>query len=263
MEMENNPIDQLFASKLRHLEKAPGQDTWDRLHQLQRAKKSKKVHWFAVAASVLVLILAGLMVWQYTPKTEGLTQGMAPESAQPPVQSNVIQPRSTENSPVTAEPIKRVGNHQILEKSTSLALEKKKVKPTAALPFSTKEVQEKNSLPTEGLAYVKRDHQDHTENLTGTTYESIQAETEQTTVVVLNIEQVAQIDMPIQTTLEEANLEEKSTYITKRKTRAGRIFQQLKKLKNGEKVDWEEVGIRPDNLLALVKPDRESKSRAK
>ena len=44
----------------------------------------------------------------------------------------------------------------------------------------------------------------------------------------------------------------------KKRTRAGKIIQQLKNLKNGEKVDWKEVGIRPEGILARSKLEGEN-----
>jgi hypothetical protein len=78
-------------------------------------------------------------------------------------------------------------------------------------------------------------------------------------VVVLNITPLAQSP----TQLSEAEpmdvSEEREVIHPKTRSRAGKIWQQVKKLKNGEKVDWKEVGIRPDNIIALVKPDRENR----
>jgi hypothetical protein len=46
---------------------------------------------------------------------------------------------------------------------------------------------------------------------------------------------------------------EKPIQSTKEK-RVRKIFRQLKNLKNGEEVNWEEVGVNPKQLIARVDP---------
>ena len=38
--------------------------------------------------------------------------------------------------------------------------------------------------------------------------------------------------------------------MTKKETRISKIWQQLKRAKNGENVNWSEVGIKPQKMLA-------------
>lgn len=264
MEMENNPVDKLFASQLRHLEKAPGLGTWDRLRQLQGEKKKKKVSWFAVAASVLVLLSSGIVAWQYGSKMR-VKGSVAAEKSRPPEKPVPLgEPFSSESKTdmkqPLAKPAHRVGAEKRQKRTLLAAKEKKGSRAAFRLP-AVKVTPEKEAADTETLSYANTHKSDQPALPVEPTQESLSVE--QTTVVVLNINQVASTSAPRPTSTEANALEAQTVDIGKRKTRAGRILQQIKKLKNGEKVDWKEVGIRPDNLLALIKPDRETKSHEK
>jgi hypothetical protein len=69
-------------------------------------------------------------------------------------------------------------------------------------------------------------------------------------------EAVIAANNPTTTNQEESSLSSKSTFdeslITqpRKSTRMAKVWQQLKKAKDGEKVDWDEVGFNPNKLIA-------------
>ena len=69
--------------------------------------------------------------------------------------------------------------------------------------------------------------------------ENTKPKVEQETIV-LNI--VEPKEVITQATLNDVN--------TKKETRLSKIWQQLKRAKNGENVNWNEVGIKPQKMLA-------------
>ena len=265
MEMEDNPIDQLFASKLRHLEKAPGPGTWDRLYQLKQEKKKKKISWLAVAASVLVLLSLGILTWQYASKIRVQRTVAAEKSSPPKKQFTIGKPFSSESETIAQEPLEKHAHHRMeaeKKQKRTLPASKEKQKSRAAARLSAVNVTpEKEALNTENPLYANPNKPDQPQPPVELTQES--ASDSKTTVVVLNIDEVAPTAVPSPTSLEANALEATPADTGKRQTRAGKIFQQIKKLKNGGRVDWKEVGIRPDNLLALIKPDRETKRHEK
>ena len=60
-------------------------------------------------------------------------------------------------------------------------------------------------------------------------------------IIVLNIVEIKP-EVVAQTDLNEGN--------AKKETRISKIWQQLKRAKNGENVNWSEVGIKPQKMLA-------------
>jgi len=263
MKMENNSVDKFFASKLRHLEKAPGLSTWDRLYQLQQEKKQKKISWFAVAASVLVLLSLGIATWQYASKIRVQEPVTAEKSTQPEKQLPIGEPLSSENKTDANEALKKHDQQVGVEKKQKriLLASKEKKKSSAAHLSAVNVTPEKEVVNTENLSYANTNKPDQFQPSVELTQES--ASEAKTTVVVLNIDERTLTTAPSPTSLEANALEVTPSDTDKRQTRAGKIFQQIKKLKNGGKVDWKEVGIRPDNLLALIKPDRETKRHEK
>lgn len=67
--MSNQELDNLFKHKLEKLHKQPSANAWDRI-QSQTQSKTSPMIWWRVAAAILLLMVSGIIVWQYVKTTE-------------------------------------------------------------------------------------------------------------------------------------------------------------------------------------------------
>lgn len=63
--MSNKELDNLFKSKLENLEKTPSADAWSKI-QAQSQQKKPVWLWMRVAAAILLLLVSGIVVWNFT-----------------------------------------------------------------------------------------------------------------------------------------------------------------------------------------------------
>lgn len=63
--MSNKELDSLFKSKLENLEKTPSADAWSKI-QAQSQQKKPVWLWMRVAAAILLLLVSGIVVWNFT-----------------------------------------------------------------------------------------------------------------------------------------------------------------------------------------------------
>jgi len=67
--MSNQELDNLFKHKLEKLHKQPSANAWDRI-QSQTHSKTSTVIWWRIAAAILLLMVSGIIAWQYVKTTE-------------------------------------------------------------------------------------------------------------------------------------------------------------------------------------------------
>lgn len=63
--MSNKELDSLFKSKLENLEKTPSADAWSKIQAQSQPKKPVWL-WMRVAAAILLLLVSGIVVWNFT-----------------------------------------------------------------------------------------------------------------------------------------------------------------------------------------------------
>jgi hypothetical protein len=253
--MENNPIDKLFAEKLQQVEKTPRADVWSKIQARQQEKKSGAFWWTTIAASVLVLLLSGGLSWRYLYSVEeggNVPREMATQFTGP----KVVQPLAATDM-MAKQP----------EKKGTIVKEKVAVKPKIKFKARTKQV------PQPELITANPETSPTVIQPSISSEETSVAETKPTVLVMTIAEPSGSMENIPPKSNATPRLNRSEINVTaekgapvavesKKKTRAGKIFQQLKHIKNGEKVEWKEIGIHPENLLALVKLERTTKSNS-
>ncbi|MES2730300.1 MAG: hypothetical protein V4714_01080 [Bacteroidota bacterium] len=259
MEMEDNSIDQLFSNKLSDFEKAPNASLWKQLQKRKQAKQRRVAIWFStIAASLVILLLSGIVVWQHLGESSS-DMGFAgistvKEGAAIKYKAYKFKQRVVERVVPKAQP-------SLPEKS--IAVEKKPARSSLTLAKAPQKLKAiKHQAP---VIHV----QDEAPILSMPIQEVILPESIEhptnTTVVVINIAEVEEVEASVtpNESQEPLLVNEPQNDHEKKKTKAGRLLQQFKNVKNGEKIDWNEIGLHPENFLALVRPNREHEKTSK
>ncbi|MBC7921285.1 MAG: hypothetical protein H7Z75_09370 [Ferruginibacter sp.] len=239
--MENNPMDRLFAEKLRLLEKTPDALVWNRLQARKPPARKGFFVRYGIAASVSALLLAGGLVWRYQNQENRVEARRDPRVAsRPPVRRERGAATGMEARSKRTDPSVNPGR-----KAVSAVRKKPKLSVPVAAP------QSKNALTPEQPTRLP----DQSPVTTPSLLAMAEPVAGPAAVVVVRIAE----PMPTVSGWEPpAPTGERTGTGVRKKTRAGKIIQQLKNLKNGEKVDWKAVGIRPEGILARAKPEREN-----
>jgi hypothetical protein len=250
MNHEQHPLDRRFGQALRRHEQTPRPEAWKRLEaRLGREEARRLVPFWAygVAASVALLLLAGVW-WLRQPEPAGEDQSQVavaapkePVGKTPAVRTPVI-PREG-RSEKKMEPVLPAEAPRMAQRTSAkpaakpLIFEKKPVTPQpeaapvvkteALLQVATVEPAQPSGLPKEPQTTVTPP------SPAAPAVES--AKTVPTTLVV---------------TLANTDFDDKETSQPRKRSRFGRILRQLKNAKEGERVDWNEVGFNPNALLA-------------
>ncbi|GAA4468577.1 hypothetical protein GCM10023189_54140 [Nibrella saemangeumensis] len=247
--MQKHPIDDLFGRQLKQASLKPSADAWARLQERQGYKKRPvAMWWYASAAACLLLVgLTGWWLWQ-TNLDITLKAGIAKQAGK--VQPQITQPQPDDNAypaakeqanePVIASVDKKAG-----KKTGGLA------QPSADLTSATAEAVK----PAEELAGKNTNS---TEAEPVVVARAVPVQEKAVAPVVLSTEEktlIVQLAPPQEMSgkaYDEGDHQSEGTEQSnkKKRTKMGRILRQLNNLREGEPIDWQEVGVQPGNLLA-------------
>lgn len=239
--MSKHPVDDLFASQLREHGLKPERATWEELQRRMNAKEERRspfVWWSASAASVAVLLVGAWWLWSGREADEkiAVTNRSAQQMAARPL------PASGKTQSPKSDGLKSVENPTVAYQEPVTVIKTKPAKDNRATiqrAETPTAVAAPTVLPEKAMETDVR------------MVEVTPTEAERTLIV--------QIPTPeIKTEKLVAAVEPPTTIITetaeeqprKKRFRIGRVLRQLNKLKAGEPVEWEEVGIQPGALIA-------------
>jgi len=227
-------IDKIFSDGLHTYERQPRSQGWEKLEaRLQKPKSKVLPVWWKYASAASVALLLGVGgYWVNNQKTDSIekvavNKKNVTEKKQVQVIEKEVIPQVAEvksNHPKKAI-LRSIQKHEIIEN-----------KQFAQLP-------PQQIIKVEEIKQIVKT----------STYESNKIEGQNTIVLVLEnskskVETIilnmveTKPEVVAQTDLNEGN--------TKKETRISKIWQQLKRAKNGENVNWSEVGIKPQKMLA-------------
>lgn len=242
---KSNKIDDLFVRKLSSLERTPSPDLWRRIEQGQK-KETRRLrgwYWYA-AASATILLLAGYVMWQSRAQNseprlqvaqtelivkpeEGEPYSSALEMSEKKALANTAKTESTEGS----------DQRKPAQKATFAAVEK------AVVPTQP-DSEQAPVLKDIKLAQIEKPKA-HPEQLIAKTKEAEPlrlADGQAPGAVLSHFPQkrvvVAHVRMQH---LKEEN-SAPSKFI--------RVMRQLKNAKQGDEVEWDELGFNPKRILA-------------
>lgn len=271
--MEKHQIDKLFANQLRDVEKTPRPEAWERLHGRLESQRRRRIGlwWYAAAASVLVATLAGW--WMLKPialePTIAQHTGMPTKSAtkQEKMKPNALDNQQTAQNSVAATNTVSIVHAKAghINKIEQKATKPRQIEmlPTVLEPKSEQQIAQTNVPKNTESPVVNQTIDEKIK--TALTEQPIVAKVEpklasQTlegnTTIVMNMNESK---LPMMEELQPTIESDK----TKKTSRVARIFKQLKNAKDGEKVDWKEVGFNPNRLLARADEKWEDAPRRK
>lgn len=232
-------IDKLFAERLKNYERQPRPVTWDKLQGRLEKKESKilPLWWKYASAASVALILGSGIYWINSGESTERKEFAAIEASKKVLvekgnQDNVVA-QSTESGIETKQTSipTQADNNKV--KKLKNKLERKITLPEEK-PVHEEQLLAKNpSLPQSPINKVIEE--------SNTIVLVIDKEPKREETIVLNL-----VDSREEAT-QVAQTEEPSG---KRQSKFSKIWQQLKRAKNGENVNWNEVGFKPQKLIA-------------
>lgn len=271
--MKKHPVDDLFSRKLRDAEITPREEAYQKLQERMQSKQRRLGWWqqgpWLAAAGVSLLLVAGWVVWsnynpeaaltaEVTPKTESITKQKSVQLAKSKaVEENstdkkeiVNQQISPERQVAANEPVKAIQKSSKLE--SSLPVLKSEVKQVAQVsePAKNDKIQEV-IITHESPKVIAQAPVTNTESKPIEKTVVLQLPELQQSLVAANEKGI--VEKEISTASAESTnskFDENILNQPRKSTRMAKVWKQLKNAKNGEKVDWDEVGFNPNKLLA-------------
>ena len=261
--MKKHPVDDLFKRKLEGLERTPSENAWLKI-QGKQPVRNRPIAWgWYAAAGVAAAVMGGYLVWQNQ-------QVASPGNMKS--QQAIAAARPAQNDPVTS-PIEN--SKAPVEQLTSA-----EKKSNGTVENSEKGFKQSDNVFKAAPTQVVKATNNHTQNIQTPVAEPVQnapvmALNEKISVPV-NAIQPETVKNPVtqdvktlhdEPAVSQANKPEPEPTRTivavvetgpneaeekPRNTRFARVFRQLKNARAGEKVDWDEVGFNPKNLVARV-----------
>lgn len=251
--MKKHPTDDLFARKLRQAEIKPRPEAWESLQARLQTKKVRLAWWqqrgpWLAAAGLSLLLIASWAVWQNRSTNEVQVAQNEPPKTLP---KQAVQPSNkAQTTPLTIE--KNVAQNQVLKTTPRNVKPNDLRKNTIAIP--TQKVAP-NAMPS-NLAQTPTNAPETPQikpesTPTAPTIAQIQPNlpqpVAQKTIVLqlpeMPVAEIAEVPFP-QSTPSKDN--------RKAPSRFARILRQAQNAKEGQRVDWDEVGVNPNKLLAKV-----------
>jgi hypothetical protein len=229
-------IDKIFSEGLYKYERQPRPQAWGKLEaKLQKPKSKVLPIWWKYASAASVALLLGIGgYWISNQKVNSIEEIAVSQKA-----VIIKKPTQIIEKEVINQVVKVEGN--LSKKIRSKSVQNREMvenKQFAPLPFQQiikiEEIKQIAKIPT--IESKKTEEQNTIVLVLENTKPKVEEETIVLNMVETKPEVVAQSD------LNDGEI--------KKETRLSKIWQQLKRAKNGENVNWSEVGIKPQKMLA-------------
>lgn len=273
--MKKHPTDKFFAEKLKEVEIKPRPEAWDKLQMRMQTKQRRIGGWWQqgpwlAAAGVSLVLVAGWVVWSLNQSPEltvahketkkSLSQQ---EQTTPQGESNKI-PSATDNDAIAALA-------ETSKKTMDKGVEKRKIKsviPQKDSRLSQPRVLESSELQSSQEVAINENKPPErgNANIAPIKVEQPQSIAQNNPTVNQPVTKTVVLQLPelkeslVASSQVESNVEKQKSdnedfgenllNKPRKSTRMAKVWQQLKNAKNGEKVDWEEVGFNPNKVLA-------------
>jgi hypothetical protein len=257
--MKKHPVDDLFKRKLEGLERTPSENAWLKIQEKQPVRRRSVVWGWYAAAGVAAAVMGGYLVWQNQQVVS--PGGIKPEqtiaTTRPAQKDSVVSPIENSNAPVEQLAAAKKTDKELVN-------DQKDLKPAAngsevaGTQRATKYIAKTTVTDPEAIqdAPVVAISEKPSVPVNAIQPEPAKIPVAQNIKILPDEPAVSQVSKPepeptrmivvsVETGTNEA--EEKP-----RNSRFSRVFRQLKNARAGEKVDWDEVGFNPKNLVARV-----------
>ncbi|RDB04149.1 hypothetical protein [Runella aurantiaca] len=275
--MKKHPIDKLFAQKLKEAEIKPRDEAWDKLQlRMQQNKKRRIGGWWQqgpwlAAAGVCLLLVAGWLTWRanssnethlaqhtHSTKAKAIEKQVAPKDE---IKMEVDAPLA-EQDQVAAALNKSESIKQMVRKNTPNTAPELKSAPVSPQPMvaTLPDVQKADNQakpenapePIVESPRIIAQTSTHPEITPGAKTVVLQLPELKETLVAANAkETIVEPRIKLDETKSMSDeLEDDILNKPRKSTRMAKVWKQLKNAKNGERVDWDEVGFNPNKMLA-------------
>ncbi|MDZ7900778.1 MAG: hypothetical protein U5N85_22475 [Arcicella sp.] len=242
--MKNN-IDKIFNKSLQNYERQPRTEAWEKL-QARLEKKDSRVLplWWKYASAASIALLLGVGGYWFANKNTDSTEQVA--ISKKPVLKKINEVEKTkEVAKIRIETVVDTISCEI-DIPITMPDESEIVNSVAGVPTSpppSKQIQdlENQNNPVISLETIKiktpEIKKQTEENTIVLVIENTKPKVEEETIVLNFVETKPEVVAQ--------NIEPE-----KKQSRVGKIWEQLKRAKNGENVNWNEVGVKPQKVLA-------------
>jgi hypothetical protein len=241
--MKKHPVDDLFKNKLSTLERKPSTGAWGRIEAKSQKKGQRKTHWvWYLAAGIALAVGSGYLVWMM--QATGLQPEVAGVELPADSKSN-IQPEPSETSVQTEPSEPPVNLEKTKSRGSSIAKRERKPVNPVADEKAPKDITVTNPGDLAAVQSIEPDKPQVIASEQQVLPEPnmvAEAPSLPTKFVDENASRVIVVSV---TSVEDTLGKPKAS-------RFARVFKQLKNARAGERVDWDEVGFHPKNVLARV-----------
>jgi hypothetical protein len=234
-------IDKIFSDGLHSYERQPRPQAWEKLEaRLQKPKSKVLPIWWKYASAASVAFLLGIGGYWFSDQ-ENSSIGQVAVNKKP-----IIKRKTSTSTPI--ELSDKITYNSYLSQNTNTLIIKKEdicgdplieeieiLEETIEYPI---EKQESIQIAQTTIPEIKKSAPEP--NTIILVLENQKPKVEEETIVLNMVE--IKSEVVAQTDLNDG--------ISKKETRLSKIWQQLKRAKNGENVNWSEVGIKPQKMLA-------------
>lgn len=275
--MKKHPTDKFFAEKLKEVEIKPRPEAWDKLQMRMQAKQRRIGGWWQqgpwlAAAGVSLVLVAGWVVWSLNQSPDLTVAHKEVHKSMPPQEQTQTIPLGESNkisSSTDTDAIAALA--ETSKKTIDKGVEKRKIKsviPQKDSRLSQPRVLESSELQSsqEVASNENKTPERENVNLAPTKVEQPQSIAQNSPTVNQPVTKTVVLQLPelkqslVASAQVESNVEKQKSdnedfgenllNKPRKSTRMAKVWQQLKNAKNGEKVDWEEVGFNPNKVLA-------------
>lgn len=229
-------IDKIFSEGLHNYERQPRLQAWEKLEaRLQKPKSKILPIWWKYASAASVALFLGIGGYWFTNQKAELVE-----------EGTVSQKHSITKKPIQI--IEKEGINQVAKVEGNLS---KKTLSTSVQNHEMVENKQFAQLPSQQIIKIEEAKQIAKISI----IESNKMEEQNTIVLVLEntkpkVEEETIVLNMVETKPEVVAQSDLNDGAIKKETRLSKIWQQLKRAKNGENVNWSEVGIKPQKMLA-------------
>jgi hypothetical protein len=239
--MKNN-IDKIFKESLQNYERQPRPQAWEKLQERLEGKDRKIVPlWWKYVSAASVALLLGVGGYLFLNENVDSTEQVA-VSKKPVIKKNTPLVDSKDNNiELSSNDVSE--NSNLTSKNKIKFVKRGDLSPTIIIDEEPKIVHEKIEYPSEKLEGTQTtkiptiEPKKTEENTIVLVLENTKPKVEEETIILNFVETKPEVVA-------------QNTEPEKKQSRVGKIWEQLKRAKNGENVNWNEVGVKPQKVLA-------------
>ena len=230
-------IDKIFSKGLHKYERQPRPEAWGKLEaRLQKPKSKVLPIWWKYASAASVALLLGIGGYWFSNQKTDLVEQVA-VNKKPIIEKKQTQIVEKETIPQVAEIEKNIPQKTMFKITEK---EQRVIEPKQFAQLPQQQVIKVEEIKQIAKTPIIEANKPEERNTIVLVLENTKPKIEEETIV-LNM---------VETKIEAVAQTEANDGITKKETRISKIWQQLKRAKNGENVNWSEVGIKPQKMLA-------------